>query len=42
MQEHIRQIKDKKIHNHYLEHRIQEELINLLVSETKTNIIKKY
>ena len=42
MQEHICQIKDNKIHNHYIGHRIQDELRNLLVSEIKTNIIKKY
>ncbi|KAL2946027.1 hypothetical protein AAZX31_U011500 [Glycine max] len=40
MQEHILGIKDNKIHNHYLGHRIQDELINLLASEIKTNIIK--
>jgi len=40
MQEHIRRIKDNKIHNHYLRHRIQDELINLLLSEIKTNIIQ--
>ncbi|KAL2964683.1 hypothetical protein AAZX31_16G017900 [Glycine max] len=40
MQEHINQIKDNIIHNHYLGHRIQDELINLLASEIKTNIIK--
>ena len=41
MQEHIRQIKDDEIHNHYLEHNIQNELINLLAGEIKTKIIKK-
>jgi len=41
MQEHIRQInKNNKINNHYLGHWIQDELINLLASEIKTNIIK--
>ena len=40
MQEHICQIKDNKIHNHYLGHRIQDELINLWATEIKTNIIK--
>ena len=38
VQEHICQIKDIKIHNHYLGHRIQDELINLLASEIKINI----
>ena len=41
MQERIRRIKDDKIHNHYLGHNIQNELINLLAGEIKTKIIKK-
>ncbi|KAL5169782.1 Zinc finger MYM-type protein 5 [Glycine soja] len=39
--QHIRQIKDDEIHNHYLEHNIQNELINLLADEIKIKIIKK-
>ena len=39
MQEHIHWIKNDEIHNHYLGHNIQNELINLLASEIK--IIKK-
>ena len=47
MQEHIRQIKDDEIHNHYLEHNIQNELINLLAGEIKKklrmrNIMQSY
>ena len=38
MPEHIRRIKDNKIHNHYLGYRIQDELINLLANEIKINI----
>jgi len=40
MPEHIRRIKDNKIHNHYLGYRIQDKLINLLANEIKINIIK--
>ncbi|KAL9661757.1 hypothetical protein QQ045_026585 [Rhodiola kirilowii] len=42
MQEHIRRIKDDEVHNHYLGHRIQKELINLIACEIKTKILAKY
>jgi len=41
MQEHIRRIKDDEIHNHYLGHNTQNELINLIAGEIKTKTIKK-
>jgi hypothetical protein len=41
MQEHIRCIKYEKIHNHYLGHNIQNELVHLLATKVKWNIIEK-
>ena len=41
MQKHICHIKDGEIHNHYLGHNIQNELIHLLATEVKVSIIEK-
>jgi hypothetical protein len=35
IQEHIHRIKDGEIHNHYLGHNMQNELIHLLATEVK-------
>jgi hypothetical protein len=41
MQEHICRIKDEEIHNHYLWHNIQNELVHLLATKVKGTIIEK-
>ena len=41
MQEHIRHIQHGSIHNHYLGHNTQNEVIQLLANEIKSKIIKK-
>ena len=41
IQEHLRRIKNKEIHTHYLGHNIQNELINILALELRKIIISK-
>ena len=41
MQEHVRHIQHGSIHNHYLGHNIQNELIQLLANEIKVQLLKR-
>ena len=40
MQEHVRRITTHEVHDHYLGHEIQNELIELIARAAKTEIIK--
>ena len=41
MQEHVQRIQHGAIHNHYLGHNIQNEVVQFLANEIKSKIIKK-
>ena len=41
MQEHIHRIQQGEIHNHYLGHKIQNELIQMIANEIRSKSIKK-
>lgn len=40
IKEHVNRIQNNETHVHYLGHRIQDEIINMMVNETKQKIIK--
>lgn len=45
IQKHVKRIKDKETHVHYLGHRIQDELIEIMANEVRKsiiNLIKKH
>ena len=41
MQEHVRHIENSEIHNHYFEHNIQNDLIQMLAFEIKNAILTR-